>query len=412
MAIQTRAEINAQVAVIHLLNEEGYPTYAKLFRKFRLHLTADPDVVGYMIPDKGEIVLNRTLRENQISLIVRHEILHEYLQHSARILQKLGATSYNINDYFDGREDEETGHKYSLQDLKDINYDSTTANIAGDMEISNRGYTEEDKDTARNIEINGVKVSGLVTEDHNPAWVDYSVEELYDAVCAERTEAMEKIRKQMEEDEKKKHKGQKPEEIDPPKNDNKADEPQKYTDDTYDVIWVYGKYDEDSGQFFDDDGEPFEYEDTYVESLEEAVHKLSEENLGSVYQYCDRGTGNVYRKVNGSYVLVGNIHDEQPPQPPRPPKDPEEPPKPKPNQINPPQPKKPEPPKEPPREPGKEPGKDGEDKGEKEKGEKTDKEEPEEDGGEGESDGYDYVEGEFIDDTTFLDYSTGEMIKL
>lgn len=396
MAIQTRAEMNAQIAIIKLLNEEGYPTYAKLFSKFRLHLTADPDVVGYMIPDKGEMVLNKTLRENQISLIVRHEILHEYLQHTPRILKKLGATSYNINDYFDGRTDDSTGHTYSLQDLKDIDYNSTNANIAGDMEISNLGYTEEDKHTARNIEVNGVKVSGLVTEDHNPAWVDYSVEELYDAVCKERSEAMEKVRKQMEEDEKKKHKNQEPEEIDPPEQEpQEPQEPPKYTDDSYDIIWVYGSYDEESGQFLDDDGEPFDYEDTYFgEALEEAIKKLSEENLGAVYQYCDRSTGNVYKKVNGSYVLVGNIHEPQePPKGPVPPP----PPGPKPHQVNPPKQKKNKGdgkgPEEPPQEPPKEPDDD-------------------DDENDNEDDGFDYVEGEYIDDTTFIDYSTGETIKL
>ena len=50
------------------------------------------------------------------------------------------------------------------------------------------GYTEEDKEVIRNIDINGRIVSGLVTDDvkNHPDWVDMSLEELYDAVVADR----------------------------------------------------------------------------------------------------------------------------------------------------------------------------------------------------------------------------------
>ena len=42
-----------------------------------------------MEPGKGRIVVNETLDEKQISTVVRHEILHEYLKHERRYVQSL-----------------------------------------------------------------------------------------------------------------------------------------------------------------------------------------------------------------------------------------------------------------------------------------------------------------------------------
>ena len=61
----------------------------------------------------------------------------------------------------------------------------TQANIAGDYEISNRGYTEQDKRIARSIMLNGKVLSGLVTEDQHPDWVDLSFEEMYDRLASD-----------------------------------------------------------------------------------------------------------------------------------------------------------------------------------------------------------------------------------
>ena len=154
----------------HLL-EEGYRTYAKLFWELDFHLTANPNVVGYMDPKTGTITVNRTLEADQISVIIRHEILHGFLQHEKRLLQDLaqkrGLDFDNLSDM-------------DIQELKSFLYQNSDFNIAGDYEISNLGYTEEDKDVVRNILLNGKTVSGLVTEDQHPDWVDLSIEEMYD----------------------------------------------------------------------------------------------------------------------------------------------------------------------------------------------------------------------------------------
>ena len=51
-------------------------------------------------------------------------------------------------------------------------------NIAADYEISNRGYTEKDKDIARSIILKDQILRGLVTEDEHADWVNKTFEEM------------------------------------------------------------------------------------------------------------------------------------------------------------------------------------------------------------------------------------------
>lgn len=167
----TRQEYVTRDYIQTKLSKEGYPTYAKILGNFDLNLTGNPTVVGFMEPDKGRIVLNKGLDENQVSVIVRHEILHQFLEHERRLLKKL-CNEHNLD--FDKVDDN------SLEDIKRKLYSNDLFNRAADYEISNRGYTDKDKDTVRNILLNGQVLTGLVTEDDHPDWVDMSVEEMYD----------------------------------------------------------------------------------------------------------------------------------------------------------------------------------------------------------------------------------------
>ena len=81
----TKRDQLAKQEILKILAEEGYVTYAKLFDLFDLNLTKDPNVVGYMEPGKARIVVNENLNIDQVSFIVRHEILHEYLDHQLRM---------------------------------------------------------------------------------------------------------------------------------------------------------------------------------------------------------------------------------------------------------------------------------------------------------------------------------------
>lgn len=192
----TKEEKMTKQYIWRKLSEEGYPTYARIFWDLDLHLTAAPRVVGYMEPKDGTITINRNLDEDQFSVIIRHEILHNYLQHEKRLLNHLaeqrGLDPDDLNDL-------------DIKDIKDVMYGDQDFNIAGDYEISNRGYTEEDKDTVRRILLNGEELQGLVTEDEHPEWVNWSIEDMYDAIKKEKqqaqNEAQQDLNDQQDQDE-------------------------------------------------------------------------------------------------------------------------------------------------------------------------------------------------------------------
>ena len=80
--MSTELRNDAKRQITRSLQEHGYPTYASLLQPFDIYLTDNPEVIGYMLPSKAKIVLNKYLSENQVSTIVRHEIMHEYLTHA------------------------------------------------------------------------------------------------------------------------------------------------------------------------------------------------------------------------------------------------------------------------------------------------------------------------------------------
>ena len=158
----------AKEQIIRKLRSEGYPTYARLFDLFDLNLTDNPDVVGYMLPGKAKIVLNENLSIDQVSTIVRHEILHEWLSHGSR------------SEKFD-------------KEHPDLLPDHDTSNIAADYEISNVGYTDKDKRAARAIILGDRTLQGLVTEDQYPGWEDKSFEEMYEELLKKNLEEKKQL---------------------------------------------------------------------------------------------------------------------------------------------------------------------------------------------------------------------------
>lgn len=159
----------AKRKIIQILGEQGYATYAKLLNLFDIYLTDDPEVVAYMIPGKAKIVVNKGLDSDQVSMVVRHEILHEFLTHKQR---------------------EDKFHN----DHPDLMRDPQASNIAGDFEISNRGYTDADKKTAKNLKLNGKTIQGLVTELDEPGWENKSFEEMYELLLQKMEQTKQKFK--------------------------------------------------------------------------------------------------------------------------------------------------------------------------------------------------------------------------
>lgn len=168
MATMTARDEAAKEQIVRKLRSEGYPTYARLFDLFDLNLTDNPNVVGYMLPGKAKIVLNENLSIDQVSTIVRHEILHEWLSHGPR------------------------GEKFN-KEHPDLLPDHDTSNIAADYEISNVGYTDKDKRAARAIILGDKTLQGLVTEDQYPGWEDKSFEEMYEELLKKNLEEKKQL---------------------------------------------------------------------------------------------------------------------------------------------------------------------------------------------------------------------------
>lgn len=200
----TRMEYNTRNYLINLLRKQGYPTYARILKECDLnfHNPSQPFAAS-MDPKTNAIYINPTIQDPKVlSTLIRHEILHNYLHHHMRLMKHL-ANKNGVN--FQELDD------MSINELEKELYSTDKFNISADYEISNRGYTDADKEIQRSIgkygdifikaKQNGFKgsideIRGLVTEDDHPDWVYDSVEDMYDKL----TDELEKEKKKVEEE--------------------------------------------------------------------------------------------------------------------------------------------------------------------------------------------------------------------
>ena len=191
----TLQEKRIKLKLLEILAAEGFMTYARILRDPAMEIreisedefqASGGGSIAYMEPGKGRIHIYPGLLYSQVSVLVRHEILHEYLRHEQRLIDHLGKKHKELADDISNLpvEELEEALKNELYSTKEHTGSYSIANIAGDYEIS-RYYTAADKDTIRNIIINGRAVRGLIVEDDHPDWVGLSVEELYDKVLEE-----------------------------------------------------------------------------------------------------------------------------------------------------------------------------------------------------------------------------------
>lgn len=163
-------ELAVRKWLIRDLRRKKRATYASILENFELELTSNPYDIAYMLPGKNKIVINEKVSSEQADVLVRHEILHEFLKHEQRLMAQLADEM--------GKEKTNLSQK-DKDEIKKILYSTSLFNVAGDYEISNRGYTEKDKQVVRKIVLGAKVLSGLVTEDEHPDWVNLSVEEMY-----------------------------------------------------------------------------------------------------------------------------------------------------------------------------------------------------------------------------------------
>lgn len=193
----TNEEKRAKREIIKRLIKDGYRKYAALLdgrdldtnkkvdSGFDLNLTRKPGVTAYIQVDKGRIVINRLFDIEAVSVVIRHELLHGFLQHQKRLINHVAQSRGLDPDKLDDLTQEE---------LKNYIYSSSSPfNVVADFEISNRGYTDKDKDIIRNMVLDGEIISGLVTEDHFEDWTDLSLEEMWDKAMEERSKIIQKL---------------------------------------------------------------------------------------------------------------------------------------------------------------------------------------------------------------------------
>lgn len=150
---------------------DGYKEYADILSYLHLNLTDDPNITAYLEPAKATITVNRGFDSEQVLVVIRHEIMHEWLKHEIRLIK-------HVAKLFDLDPDDLTDK--DIDALKKYIYSSPEFNIAGDYEISNLTYGDYEKDVIRRLILNGETIRGLITEDEHPDWIDLSIEEMYD----------------------------------------------------------------------------------------------------------------------------------------------------------------------------------------------------------------------------------------
>jgi hypothetical protein len=165
--------------LIQHLIDNGYGTYAKRLREFDVYVAeifnGIPIGTAAMFPNTGDIVINPGFFDlpdenqawDQLSVLIRHEMLHFLLVHEKRLVDHLMDTDPNF---------EESYKQASIHQI---------ANYAMDWELSDIGYDEHDKEVVRIMTLNGEVIGGLILSDDHPEWLNKPMEELFELVKKE-----------------------------------------------------------------------------------------------------------------------------------------------------------------------------------------------------------------------------------
>lgn len=215
----TRIEKNTRYALANFMGQQGYPTYASIFMKYELKFHTPKYPFAAMVDtDKGIIYINPKINDKEdLSTLIRHEILHIYLAHQERILKHfakqkglqwkqiddipleaiVNMSEEDINKLADGIKQDVITDRQIARDLYSTKYKGYPYhNYIADLEIDNRGYTQHDKNIVKNLVVGGVPFPGLLVNELEPQWEGMSVEDMMDDV----EEQIKKETAQMEED--------------------------------------------------------------------------------------------------------------------------------------------------------------------------------------------------------------------
>lgn len=176
--MSARDKLVKEQLIQHLI-DNGYGTYARRLKEFEVFV-ADmfngvPINTAAMFPETGEIVINPGFFDlpdedqawNQLSVLIRHEMLHFLLVHEKRLVDHMKDTDPDFESNY---------KKASIHQI---------ANYAMDWELSELGYDDHDKEVVRVMTLNGEVIGGLILSDDHPEWLNKPMEELYELVKKE-----------------------------------------------------------------------------------------------------------------------------------------------------------------------------------------------------------------------------------
>lgn len=178
----TRREREVRHKICELLIKNNHRQYARRFWELDLNLVdslKEPNFVASISFDEATVFLSDAFLTggdsvfNQLDTILRHELAHNLMMHQIRMMH-LFKQKFANDDPDEAYE--QIKYSASLHDL---------INWIEDFEISNTRYSKADKQLARNLQLNGKIIRGLVTEDHRDSWVNMSLESMYYALSAE-----------------------------------------------------------------------------------------------------------------------------------------------------------------------------------------------------------------------------------
>ena len=179
--------------LIELLRDDGHghhhAKYAERLESFDINIIPlrpdEPPVTAYISFDSrppliciGEGLVNNPSTLYQLPSVIRHELAHNLMMHEIRMMTHIGAEKW----------EELWGASPSLHSI---------LNIVMDDEISNKKYTDYDKNIMRALILNGKEIQCLVTEDHRPEWVNLPLDKMFDAICLEMDDLNRSISQQI-----------------------------------------------------------------------------------------------------------------------------------------------------------------------------------------------------------------------
>jgi hypothetical protein len=178
----TKHEEEVRYDLCNLLIKNNHRQYAKRFWELDLNLvdsTKEPKFIAAISFDEATVFISDAFLKggpaifNQLDTVMRHELAHNLMMHQIRMMHvfKQAFAKADPDEAYD-----QIRCSMSLHDL---------LNWIEDFEISNKRYSDADKAIAKNLELNGRAIHGLVTEDHRDSWVNMSLETMYNQLSNE-----------------------------------------------------------------------------------------------------------------------------------------------------------------------------------------------------------------------------------